>query len=354
MNEVSQLLPRRSLIVRLQDLVTRERSAPFRWTLALTLFAVALIVRLIINDDLPSGFPYLTFFPAVIIATLICGLWPGIISAILSGFASWYFFIAPAYTFELTPGSVLALLFYAFIVSVDIFIIHTISVTSISLRQERQALAALAATKERENVQLLENDAYQKEMSLELAHRMKNQLALVQAIVSQTLRSATDMETLATTLNGRIGALGKAHDMLIHGAAGHAYVEDIVGDTLALYDDTRLKFSGPKVEIAPRSALSLSLILHELGTNAAKYGSLSTSEGMIEIQWTVSNDAEPVFEIVWQEIGGPQVAEPSRRGAGSRLIMAGLGGGSQVSLNYEPTGLRCTAALPLGELQNKQ
>lgn len=351
MNEIRNLTEGRSLIVRLQDLVTQERSAPFRWTLALTLFVLALVARLIINDDLPSGFPYLTFFPAVIIATLICGLWPGIINAVLSGLASWYFFIAPAYTFELTPGSVLALLFYAFIVSVDIFIIHTISVTAISLRQERHALAALAAKKERENLQLLENDAYQKEMSLELAHRMKNQLALVQAIVSQTLRSATDIETLSATLNGRIGVLGKAHDMLIHGAAGHAYVEDIVGDTLAIYDDTRLKMSGPKVEIAPRSALSLSLILHELGTNAAKYGALSTSEGMIEIRWTVSNDIEPEFEMVWQEVGGPQVAEPSRRGAGSRLIMAGLGAGSRVSLDYEPTGLRCNVTVPFDSLQ---
>lgn len=350
---VSNTARSRSLIVRLQELVTRERSATFRWTLSLGLFAVALLVRLLVNDQLPSGFPYLTFFPAVIIATLVCGLWPGVINATLSGLASWYFFIAPAYTFELTPGSVLALLFYAFIVSVDIFIIHTISVTSISLRQERQALAVLAAKKEQENVLLLENEAYQREMSLELAHRMKNQLALVQAIVSQTLRSTTDVAALSDVLNGRITALAKAHDMLIHGPAGQAMISDFVRSTLALYDPGRLEISGPAFDIAPRSALSLSLILHELGTNAAKYGALSNEGGTVEISWAVSDDPHPVFELVWQENGGPPVAQPSRRGAGSRLIMAGLGAGSTVTIDYYPAGLRCKASLPFSELQNQ-
>lgn len=347
-------LTRRTLIVRLQELVTRERSAQFRWVLAFALFIVALVVRLVVNDELPPGFPYLTFFPAVIIATLVCGLWPGVINAVLSGIASWYFFIAPVYTFELTPGSVLALLFYAFIVSVDIFIIHTISVTSASLRQERHALAALAATKERENIELLEQDAYQKEMSLELAHRMKNQLALVQAIIAQTLRSTSDVSSLSATLNGRIGALAKAHDMLVHGAAGQAFVADIVRNTLALYDPDRLKIAGPTIEIAPRSALSLSLILHELGTNAAKYGALSTDKGMVDIRWTVSNDAVPVFEVIWQEKLGPQVSQPHRRGAGSRLIMAGLGAGSNVTIDYDYAGLRCTASVPISELHDQR
>jgi two-component sensor histidine kinase len=343
----------RSLIVRLQELVTRERSATFRWTLSLALFAVALVVRLIVNDELPSGFPYLTFFPAVIIATLVCGLWPGVTNAVLSGAASWYFFIAPVYTFELTPGSVLALLFYAFIVSVDIFIIHTISVTSISLRQERQTLALLAAQKEKENVLLLENEAYQREMSLELAHRMKNQLALVQAIVSQSLRSASGVVELSEVLNGRIAVLAKAHDMLINGAAGYASVTEIVHSTLALYDPARLTISGPLVEITPRSALSLSLILHELGTNAAKYGALSNDAGSVKIEWVVSDGPDQMFQLVWQEAGGPQVAEPSRRGAGSRLSMAGLGAESVVTIDYLHAGLRCTASVQLTGLQTQ-
>lgn len=333
--------------------MTRERSATFRWTLALALFVVALVVRLIVNDELPSGFPYLTFFPAVIIATLVCGLWPGAVNAILSGLASWYFFIAPVYTFELTPGSVLALLFYAFIVSVDIFIIHTISVTSISLRHERQALAVLAATKERENVELLQNEAVQKELSLELAHRMKNQLALVQAIVAQTLRSTSDVAALSATLSGRIGVLAKAHEILIRGSAGHAIVADIAHSTLAMYDPDRLSISGPIVEVAPRSALSLSLILHELGTNAAKYGALSNSTGTVNIGWSVSEDPVPVFELVWQQAGGPAVSLPSRRGAGTRLITAGLEAGSKAMIDFHPAGLRCSVEVDFRELTDQ-
>lgn len=351
MAQTNKVARARSLTAHLQDLVTKQRSNSFRWTLGFALFAIALVVRLAVQEQLPPGFPFLTFFPAVIITTLICGLWPGILSAVLSGLASWYFFIPPVYTLELTPGSILALLFYAFIVSVDIFIIHTISVTSISLLQERHALAALAAKKEQENVQLLANDAYQKEMSLELAHRMNNQLAIVQAIVSQTIRSSKDLTTLPETLSGRISVLARAHDILIHGAESQTFVGTIVKDSLALYDSNRVEIGGPVVEIGPRSSISLSLMLHELGTNAAKYGALSQAEGRVSVRWTLSMDHEPVFEIDWQEVGGPLVLEPTRRGAGSRLILAGLGPGSTVALNYHSYGVNCRATLPLRELQ---
>ncbi|MDQ1199366.1 two-component sensor histidine kinase [Rhizobium sp. SORGH_AS 787] len=353
MGETSQFAKARSLTAHLQDLVTKHRSKSFRWTLGAALFAIALIVRLAVQERLPPGFPFLTFFPAVIITTLICGLWPGIVSAVMSGLASWYFFIPPAYTLELTPGSILALLFYAFIVSVDIFIIHTISVTAISLRQERHALALLAAKKEQENVQLLANDAYQKEMSLELAHRMNNQLAIVQAIISQTVRSARDLSTLPETLNGRIGVLARAHDILIHGLQSHSLVGTIVKDCLALYDSNRVEIDGPLVEIGPRSSISLSLMLHELGTNAAKYGALSQAEGTVSVGWALSRGHDPVFEINWQEVGGPTVREPTRRGAGSRLILAGLGPSGTVALNYHSYGVNCRATLPLRELRQQ-
>ena len=337
---------------RLQRLVAGKRSAWFRWTLSICLFAIALGLRIVLNDRLPAGFPYLTFFPAIIVTTLVGGLWPGVLAGVLGGIASWGLFINPAKPFDVAPGSLLALGFYTFIVSVDILIIHSISVTSRALLKERQALAALAASKERENIQLLENDALQKEMSIELAHRLKNQLALVQAIVNQTVRTSDDPSTLAQTLSARIGVLAQAHDLLIHGDEDEATVDAVVKQSIALYDRERFVLSGPMVRIDQRPGVSLALMMHELGTNAAKYGALSNDTGQVRIEWAVSRGAEPRFEITWSEKGGPAVTEPTRRGAGSRLISAGVGGVSDVTIEYRSEGVVCTLTAPLEQLSS--
>ena len=349
MNKVP-LHSRSTVIGVLQTIVTKERTALFRWFFALFLFAVALCLRLGLDDELPAGFPYLTFFPSVIITTLVSGLWPGIVSAILGGLSSWYFFISPVNTFELTPGALLALAFYAFIVAVDILIIHTISVTARTLRAERQMLALLAASKEKENAELIEMDAFRRSIALELNHRMKNQLALVQAIVNQTVRTAPDVESVSTNLVARLACLAQAHDMIVEGAGGHTTVDAIIKKTLAVYDDTRLHIIGPRVELAERSSLSLSLIIHELGTNAAKYGALSTSSGTISINWELVSDST-VLELVWRESGGPLVSQPNRRGAGSRLMSAGIGAGSSSSILYLQSGLEFHLSAPVATLR---
>ena len=344
-------IERRSLTGRLQFIVAQERSETFRWTFALSLFAAALGVRLAIDSSLPPGFPYLTFFPAVIVATLVSGLWPGIACAALGGVASWYFFIAPVNSFALTPGAVLALVFYAFIVAVDILIIHTISVTTRTLVRQRQALSQLAASKEKENIQLLEQDALQKQLSAELVHRLKNQLTLVQAIINQTTRSGGEPEAIYAVLRARIGVLAGAHDLLVHGVAGVASVADVVNKAISIYDTCQFDVGGPDVQVAERAAVSLSLMLHELGTNAAKYGALSVPSGRVHVGWSIEGGETPVFTLIWQEEGGPPVTAPNRRGAGSRLISVGIGSGSDVTLSFHPTGLECQLIVPLDQLQ---
>ncbi|MET3611935.1 two-component sensor histidine kinase [Rhizobium aquaticum] len=344
-------IERRSLTGRLQFIVAQERSKTFRWTFAFSLFAAAFGVRLLIDSRLPPGFPYLTFFPAVIVATLVSGLWPGIVCAALGGIASWYFFIAPVNSFELTPGAVLALAFYTFIVAVDILIIHTISVTTRTLVRQRQALAQLAASREKENIQLLEQDVLQKQLSAELVHRLKNQLTLVQAIVNQTTRSGGEPEAMYTVLRARIGVLAGAHELLVHGVAGVASVADLVSKAISIYDTCQFDVGGPDVKVAERAAVSLSLMLHELGTNAAKYGALSVTSGRVHIGWSIEGDEKPVFKLIWKEEGGPPVSAPKRRGAGSRLISVGIGSGSDVTLSFDPAGLECQLTVPLDQLQ---
>ncbi len=190
----------------------------------------------------------------------------------------------------------------------------------------------------------------------ELGHRLKNQLAMVQAIASQTLRSAPDMNVARQTLAERINILSRAHDTVIQGGLGSSTVRNLVGQMLAVHDDPsepRFIVDGPEIHVGSRPALSLSLILHELATNAVKYGALSTQTGKIEISWQVVGENRETFEFTWQEKSGPPVCPPDREGAGSRLIKAGVSGvsNSKVTVRYEPSGLQCNVVADLRAFQ---
>ncbi|AWN38182.1 PAS domain-containing sensor histidine kinase [Methylobacterium radiodurans] len=191
----------------------------------------------------------------------------------------------------------------------------------------------------------------------ELSHRLKNTLAMVQAIVSQTLRDVQDLEVAKEALAARLVALGKAHDILLTGDSEGAAMAAVIAGALALHDDGRpgrFALSGPPVAVGPRAALSLALMIHELATNAAKYGALSLPDGRIAVAWSVVPDgADATVNLAWTERGGPPVVPPAHRGFGSRLIERGLAGavGGAVSLDYAPEGLACRVAAPLSGFQ---
>ena len=192
-------------------------------------------------------------------------------------------------------------------------------------------------------------------LNAELAHRLKNNLALVQSIVSQTLRMAPDIASARSTLADRIRALATAHDVLIKGHKDAAPVEEIVRSTASLLNEAgRVSINGPQVELGPTAAMTLVLICHELATNACKYGALSEEHGHVDVRWTVEGDASgsETFVFEWTERGGPAVTVPSRAGFGTRLIEIGLSGsaGALAELDYAPSGLRCRLAAPLAEL----
>ncbi|THV12431.1 PAS domain-containing sensor histidine kinase [Rhizobium rhizophilum] len=197
-------------------------------------------------------------------------------------------------------------------------------------------------------------------ISHELGHRLKNQLAMVQAIASQTLRTATDVHTARRLLSDRISVLSAAHDTVIQGGFGTSKVHKLVAQLLAVHEDPenpRFDVSGPNLRVGSRPSLSLSLILHELATNAMKHGALSTSatKGRVTIDWDVIGENNDRFQMRWVEAGGPTVAYPIVEGSGSRLIRAGLAGAadSKVEIDYDPAGLRCVVSADLSSFQKE-
>jgi len=175
----------------------------------------------------------------------------------------------------------------------------------------------------------------------ELNHRVKNTLATVQAIAWQTLQTARDLPTAREALDRRIRAMAQAHDLLTSRAWTGANLMDVVTRTLEAFPPAQVDLSGRAVELPPKHALALSMALHELATNATKYGALSRTQGRVAVHWRVDDDQ---LHLAWQESDGPAVTAPVRKGFGSRLLedflVRDLGG--ETKLVYDPTGLRCT------------
>jgi two-component sensor histidine kinase len=181
----------------------------------------------------------------------------------------------------------------------------------------------------------------------ELNHRLKNSLALVQSIAVQTLKGVTEKDSV-TAFHTRLAALGRAHDILLRRSWSALLLSELVGETLDPLDGLQqIKVVGPDIEVESRVALMLSLMLHELATNASKYGALSVPDAQVLLSWHTDGSA---FHMRWQEIGGPEVAEPKRGGFGSRLIKRGLGGHSKVDISYRPSGLEFRLDAPLHEI----
>ena len=191
----------------------------------------------------------------------------------------------------------------------------------------------------------------------ELAHRVKNTLAIVQAIVTQTLRRASNSQDALRTIGDRLNALGRAHTALLHSRTGNASIMEVVENAVALHRESehRIRLSGPRIDLGTKASLALSLALHELCTNAQKYGALSNESGMVAIDWMVAGGARDArFRLTWKESGGPPVSEPSTKGFGARLIgqMIGADFGGRAELRFEPDGVVWSLDAPLLPLKS--
>jgi len=190
-------------------------------------------------------------------------------------------------------------------------------------------------------------------MVRELHHRVKNTLATVQAIMGSTARSSDNIESFKTAMIGRIGALAKTHLLLSDEGRTTISFEQILRNELEPFDDgsdSRVRFSGPPVEVNSRLAVALGMAIHELTTNAAKHGALSVIGGKVDVAWSVTIEAtRHTLQFVWVESGGPKVTPPTREGFGSRLLEFVLPGQihAKSEIDYRAEGVRVHVSAPL-------
>jgi two-component sensor histidine kinase len=213
---------------------------------------------------------------------------------------------------------------------------HLLSISR-DITEEWQAAAALKEAAERQLI-----------LSQELEHRIKNTLAMVTAIANQTMQGDL-YAVVRRAFTARLVALGNAHDILTRTSWSGASIVQVVEGALAPHQagTGRINAEGPAVELLPKQALGLSLAVHELATNALKYGALSNGTGVVDIAWSSGNDA---FHFSWSERGGPTVAEPppEKKSFGSRLIERMLASdfGGTVTTTYLPGGILCELRAP--------
>jgi PAS domain S-box-containing protein len=198
------------------------------------------------------------------------------------------------------------------------------------------------------------SEDHQRLLLNELNHRVKNTLATVQSIASQTLRNAGSTVAAREAIESRLFALSRAHDVLTRENWDGAWIGEVVGEAMSPFQSTgqsRIHCHGPAIRLPPNVALALAMALQELATNAVKYGALSNETGEVDISWQVDRmREEPHLLLRWEERGGPPVSPPSRRGFGTRLVERSLAQGhlgGEARIAFAPAGVICTVDAPL-------
>lgn len=197
------------------------------------------------------------------------------------------------------------------------------------------------------------SEARQKLLLNELNHRVKNTLAAVQSIAFQTLRTTTSPKHFREAFESRLLALSQTHNLLTRENWESAGLKDVLlAELEAFGGPARVHAKGPDLQLPPKAAVAFGMAFHELATNAAKYGALSSPSGLVKVTWGTEDD---VLWLEWREEGGPPVEPPTRQGFGTRLLQSGLSAelGGRVELDYARPGLTCAMRLPLSALERE-
>ena len=300
------------------DLVKSGVAAPKHWSTSLLWSFAAVVVPTLLRwviDGGANGFPFATFLPALLWVSVFLDWRFAVLTAFGSLLAVAAFFVEPRPLAEFAWQWGALLLLYLLTVGSMILTGHLLRRAVIDL-QRRSA----------------EADAF----NAELQHRARNALQIVKALASRASKT-TDPVDFYKTLGGRITALIKANELLGIRPVASCEVADLVASAMEPFSASQIAWSGPPCRVGREAGNPLIMALHELATNAAKYGALSVDEGRVVMEWSLAGDE---ITLVWQEFGGPPVRQPTVRGLGSRILSA-QGGLRRADVDYRPSGVRC-------------
>jgi two-component sensor histidine kinase len=281
---------------------------------ALACVATATLARIAVGFVNPDSAAFAPYYPATLVAALVGGTPAGVVAALLGWLVAFLLFAVPRW------GATTFIMGH--LVSIIIF-----SVSSAAIIWAAESYRSLLH-------RLRHEERLGQLLNHELAHRIKNAFANVQTIVAQTLE---DQKPVRDELSARIAALAATNDLLIKSDWRQASLRQILVNEFAAYDRSRFRLDGHDVECPPSTATLLALIIHELTTNASKYGALSKPNGKVHVIWEKSGSR---FDLAWIEHGGPKPKQGMRSGFGTKLLNAGLrqfNGSAQVL--FKPTGL---------------
>ena len=300
----------------------------WRYTIATAIVLTVAVVRMLYITAL---LPWLPFIPVVILLALLLGARFGYYATVLAALLA-AVTIAPGHDpRQLTGDQWTASLLFVAVMAFMVFV-------SGELRAAYRRIVALLA----------QRDAREADLALlnaELDHRLKNQLAVVQAIATQVIRRSASLEAAERAVSDRLSVLAGASDLLLNPIEGRPELEALIARVIAPLDiaEGRVTCSGGQVRLRREAALALALSIHELATNAVKYGALSNDSGRVDIKWDCEEDEDGTARLHfrWQEIGGPEVQKPVSRGFGTALLDRALSPyfKGSISTDFRPDGL---------------
>ncbi len=273
-------------------------------------------------DPLVAGVPFITYFPAVVVAGVLGGSVAGVVTLILGAAIAGYVWLPPDFAFALSTQSLVALAVFLLVGAMLVVLVHFL-LALVELVREAQGRAELIAQ--------------------EMHHRIANVLGVVQSISRLTARNAPDVETYQARFEARLSALGSAQSLARADPDLPTDLHRLLQEVLRPFDLGRIELSGPLAGAGQKDGSMLALLVHELATNAVKYGALSVADGRVALRWTLEAGA---VRLDWREAGGPPVTAPSRSGFGSRLAQAAFAADGAVAIDYAPEGVRCTLQFP--------
>jgi two-component sensor histidine kinase len=286
----------------------------------------ATLLRLLIDFVAPNSIFFATFVPALLAAALVGGAAAGMVATVLGGFVAWWIFFEPRFVWVFSAKE--------HFVSVCLYLFAGALIVW-TANQYRIVLARID-----------EEEKFRRIIVDELSHRVKNKLATIYAVMRHELRDQPD---IWDSVSGRLQALSAADDFIGRDEEGGVGLHKILGLEMGPFGEDRFSIDGPPVRLFGKTPTVLALLLHELATNAAKYGALSRPNGHVHVSWHRSVET---FVVTWTERGGPEVTTPSRRGFGSHLIEQSLETfGGAARLEFPREGAVCRITLPETEVQ---